>query len=604
MSLTGALLSGVSGLQAQSNAMGIISDNIANLNTVGYKKSNANFSTLVVNSAATTTYSPGGVQSGRFALISTQGTLQASNSPLDVAITGNGFFPVNDQGSGLGNNLYTRAGSFHQDVQGRLVNTAGMFLQGWVLTQSGAISNPNQLSIVSVGTTNGVAVDTQNVTVGANLDSTQTQFVSLSDSSAQGTVTGQTDDLANGIASAVPGLGLTAADNVTLTVLGNTYTLSYGTFSAVTAGTTSGSFVGSFQTLADLATLVDSIPGVQGSIVSGTNPEVKITSTYNVGVAETGNATALSFSTGASAISASYKFGDMQSGSATAQFNDPIQVFDALGTAHNLNLSVIHTDTNQWAYELYAQPVAGGTQAQSDGDIAGVAVGRGLLSSGLINFNGDGSLNSITTYPATFTAGVDVSNSTGNTNAVLYSGTPASAQSVSVPWANGAKTGSIAFTLGTAGALGTGKTDGLTQFASQGAAGGGFTKNFVNQDGAAVGLQTGVTIDKNGFVIASYSNGATQKLFQVPVTTFADPSALQAQDGNTYSQTVASGNFNWRIAGTGGSGTIAPSSLEESNADLGDEFANMITTQTAYSANSKTITTSNNMLQQLLQIIQ
>src|SRR5262249_36053504 len=154
-------------------------------------------------------------------------------------------------------------------------------------------------------------------------------------------------------------------------------------------------------------------------------------------------------------------------------------------------------------------------------DIAGVAAGRGLISSGLINFNGDGSLNSITTFPTPNLP-------SGLPNQPLYGGIPAVPQNVSVAWANGAKTSTIQFNFGTSGALGTGKTNGLTQFASQGAAGGGFTKNFVNQDGAAVGLQTGVTIDKNGFVIASYSNGATQKLFQVPVTTFADPSALQA----------------------------------------------------------------------------
>ena len=594
MSLTGALLSGVSGLQAQSNAMGIISDNIANLNTIGYKKSNATFSTLVVNSAATTTYSPGGVQSGRFALIATQGTLQASNSPLDVSITGNGFFPVNDQGSGLGNNLYTRAGSFHQDVQGRLVNSAGMFLQGWVLTQAGAIANPNQLSIVSVGTTNGVAVDTQHVTVGANLDSTQTQFASNTTATTNTTIASQTQDL-----TAAPTLPLLVAgvDTLTVTVLGTTYTMTAGAPGSFANNITTGGTTGTFNTMADLATLVDSIPGAQGTVAQVTVPApshtvLTIGSSFAVQVGGTVPAKL----GGLANFAAKYNFGDIQSGAATAQFNDPIQVFDALGTAHNLNLSVVHTDTNQWAYEL----------SDADTDISGVGVGRGLVSSGLINFNGDGSLNSITRYPATFTASAanSISNNDGGANQTLYGGIPAVPQNVSVAWANGAKTSTIQFNLGTSGALGTGKTNGLTQFASQGAAGGGFTKNFVNQDGAAVGLQTGVTIDKNGFVIASYSNGATQKLFQVPVTTFADPSALQAQDGNTYSQTVASGNFNWRIAGTGGSGTIAPSSLEESNADLGDEFAHMITTQTAYSANSKTITTSNQLLQQLLQIIQ
>src|SRR5258708_39667143 len=212
MRRSGAVVGGVCGLQAQSNAMGIISDNIANLNTVGYKKSNGTFSTLVVNSAATTTYSPGGVQSGRFALIATQGTLQASNSPLDVAVTGNGFFPVNDQGNGLGNNLYTRAGSFHQDVQGRLVNSAGMFLQGWSLNQQGLITNPNQIGIVSVGTTNVAAAPTQHVTAVANLDSTQTQFTSVTHNTTNTTVATQAQDL--GAAPTVQ--ALTAAVHVAL----------------------------------------------------------------------------------------------------------------------------------------------------------------------------------------------------------------------------------------------------------------------------------------------------------------------------------------------------------------------------------------------------
>lgn len=585
MSLTGALLAGVSGLQGQSNAMGIISDNIANLNTIGYKKSNATFSTLVVNSSATTTYSPGGVQSGRFALVSTQGTLQASNSPLDVAITGNGFFAVNDQGNGLGNNLFTRAGSFHQDVQGRLVNSAGMFLEGWALTQAGTISNVNQLQVVSVGTTNGVAVGTQNVTVGANVNSSTTIFTSNSDTTSTSLGVSSTTSLL-GVG------GISTADDLTLTLNGSTYTLGFGAASVALTTGSGTAFSGTFHTLADLANLINSIPGMVGSVstVSTTNSTMTISSPWAVtlgGTLAAGGANSAALG-GLSTITADYKPGNIQLGTSTAAFNDPIQVFDALGTAHTLNLSFVHTGTNQWAYELY----------DSDSDVAGVATGRGLISAGTVNFNGDGSLNSVVAYPPTFTAANGSAITTGATNQALYSTTTALPSSVTINWANGASSSSIKFNLGTEGAIGTGKTDGITQFASA------FNKNFTNQDGAAVGLQTGVTIDKNGFVIASYSNGATQKLFQVPVTTFSDPSSLQAQDGNTYSQTVASGNFNWRIAGTGGAGQIAPSSLEESNADLGDEFANMITTQTAYSANSKTITTSNQMLQELLQIIQ
>src|ERR1700733_13092331 len=95
MSLYGALYAGVSGLSAQSNELGIISDNIANVNTVGYKEGSATFETLVTNANNATAYSPGGVLSGNQQLVSTQGLLQTTSSPTDIAISGSGLFVVN-----------------------------------------------------------------------------------------------------------------------------------------------------------------------------------------------------------------------------------------------------------------------------------------------------------------------------------------------------------------------------------------------------------------------------------------------------------------------------------------------------------------------------
>src|SRR5262249_32956390 len=81
LSLYGALYAGVSGLQAQSNKLGIISDNIANVNTIGYKQGSATFETLVTNAGNTGAYSPGGVLSGNEQLVSQQGLLQTTTSP-------------------------------------------------------------------------------------------------------------------------------------------------------------------------------------------------------------------------------------------------------------------------------------------------------------------------------------------------------------------------------------------------------------------------------------------------------------------------------------------------------------------------------------------
>lgn len=142
MSLYGAMFSGVSGLAAQSQAMGMISDNISNVNTVGFKRSSAKFSTLVTESASENAYVPGGVMSRPFQMVSRQGLLQSSVSPTDLAISGEGFFVVNSvQQPTTTSGLYsfTRAGSFLPDEDGYLRNAAGYYLQGVAIPASGVV---------------------------------------------------------------------------------------------------------------------------------------------------------------------------------------------------------------------------------------------------------------------------------------------------------------------------------------------------------------------------------------------------------------------------------------------------------------------------------
>ena len=176
MSLFGSLFSAVTGLSAQSQAMAMISDNVANVNTVSYKAAEAQFSTLVTRSASAGAYSSGGAKATTLYRIDRQGLIQATTSPTDVAIDGNGFFVVNARPDGSGEQLYTRAGSFQQDSLGNLRNSAGFYLQGWVLDANQQIVNVNQLSTVNVRVINGIAAATTNVEIGANLDATQAAF--------------------------------------------------------------------------------------------------------------------------------------------------------------------------------------------------------------------------------------------------------------------------------------------------------------------------------------------------------------------------------------------------------------------------------------------
>ncbi|MCC2662522.1 MAG: flgE, partial [Geminicoccaceae bacterium] len=137
---------------------------------------------------------------------------------------------------------------------------------------------------------------------------------------------------------------------------------------------------------------------------------------------------------------------------------------------------------------------------------------------------------------------------------------------------------------------------GLSQFASD------YNVAFVIQNGAEVGDLNGVTIDDEGFVIATFTNGATQKIYKLPLATFANPLALDPRTGNVFVQTAASGEFNLRSAGEGGAGVVSPSALEAANVDLADEFTKMIVTQRAYSANARIITTADEMLDELIRI--
>ncbi|MFQ5773254.1 MAG: flagellar hook-basal body complex protein [Kiloniellaceae bacterium] len=178
MSIFGAMFSGVTGLDAQSQALGMIADNISNVNTVGYKATTTRFSTLVTESASRTRFTPGGVQSLPAQGIDRQGLLQSSTSRTDVAIAGRGFFVVNESAKpGVGNEfLFTRAGSFNPDENGNLINTAGYFLQGWPLT-NGTTLPTNTSVLTSVQTVNvsnlaGTASPTTSVDLALNLPST------------------------------------------------------------------------------------------------------------------------------------------------------------------------------------------------------------------------------------------------------------------------------------------------------------------------------------------------------------------------------------------------------------------------------------------------
>jgi flagellar hook protein FlgE len=257
---------------------------------------------------------------------------------------------------------------------------------------------------------------------------------------------------------------------------------------------------------------------------------------------------------------------NMASGDITAHFSRTITVYDPLGAGHDLRVAYLKIGENKWATEIFAINKGEISTTRPDG----------IVAAGVIEFNGDASLKTISSELL---------------------------NPVTINWTNGAASNSITLNLGnagfpagTTGATIIGDTSGMSQFEGR------FNVSFITQNGAPVGELVGVTIDKEGFVIASFTNGETKKLYKVPIADFANPNGLRAISGNVFTQTNASGDVNLREAGQNGAGDVVSNALEASNVDLAEQLTDMIVAQRAYQSNTRVITTTDELLERLTQI--
>jgi flagellar hook protein FlgE len=180
MSLFSAINTAISGLTAQSSAFGNISEDVANSQTVGFKRVDTNFVDYLTTSTATQ-HEPGAVVARPDYINNIQGAITQTDNPLGMAVAGQGFFAVS-QATGQVNNAptfnpqqyYTRAGDFTMNSTGYLVNSAGQFLNGWSVDPTTNIVNQNALVPIQVNQSTYNPVATSNVTLSANLPATPT----------------------------------------------------------------------------------------------------------------------------------------------------------------------------------------------------------------------------------------------------------------------------------------------------------------------------------------------------------------------------------------------------------------------------------------------
>ena len=254
-------------------------------------------------------------------------------------------------------------------------------------------------------------------------------------------------------------------------------------------------------------------------------------------------------------------------------FSIEMNVVDSVGGSHKVAMSFIHdpTVTNQFKAEIYAVPAS---------DINGGAAG-GLIASGNVRFTSTGAFDQDNSTLFGTVPGPPI---VGNAPAISLG---ESAAGPTPAWST---------------ALGIDGQDIEFDFSKLASRPTASSVTQVNSDGAGIGNVVGVEIDGKGVVSAIFDNSEIRQVAKIALATFPNADGLTPISGNAYRPTIASGEFVIKEPTVAGAGQIAASTLEASTVDLSAEFTGLISTQKAYSASSKIITTADQMLEELINI--
>lgn len=426
MSLDSSLYIGLSGLDATSDAISIVGNNIANSSTIGFKAQQAEFSDML-GGALGNDMLGGGVRLDASQTQWSQGQLQTTGNPLDLAIQGGGLFEVSGSNNGMQGNYYTRDGEFQMDQSGYLTNQDGLRVQGYTIDGSG--NRSAAVGDLALGKTESPAVPTSKASLTLNLNSNDTP---------------------------------------------------------------------------------------------------PTTTPFD------------------------------PTNSATYNYQTSFTAYDSLGNAHSVQEFFVNNGNGSWTANAMVDggDVTGGTK--------GVLTSIGSTQ---LQFNTDGSLQS----------------QTGSLTASFLNATPN--QSIATSFGDDIASGGTGF-------------GGTTDFASAD------TVNGTDIDGRAAGNLTSLAVGSDGKITGTYDNGQSMVIAQVAIASFQNEGGLTSQGNNLYAASTTSGQPLVDAPGTGARGGIQSGSLESSNVDVSNELVSLIAYQQAYEANSKTVTTANDMLETAVQLKQ
>ena len=556
-----SLYSAISGLRNHQTRMDVIGNNIANVNTTGFKQSRVTFQDALsqtIQGASSASGNQGGTNPMQIGLgmglasidtIFTDGSFSPTGKSTDLGISGDGFFILSNGQS----QMYTRNGAFDFDTLGNFVMPgSGYKVVGWKANANGVIdtTQPTTNIQIPVGATMPAKASTK-ITYGGNL---------LADATIRGTTAQAVIDAATAVTNA--GLLVTAAGAaIAAATAAGDLAWSTAATTAQTAATTAQTDAIAAKKAADdydkgIGTAEAALAAAKtaansaAAAVTASQALAAVPAASAHGTTKDVTDAAAVLNTAATATVAAVK----SASDTSSQTSASIEVYDSQGNAYKISGTFEKKAANTWSF----------TPASTITNADGVLVGNVTGGVSTITFNENGTYNTVMTTPLV----ID----------------PAGG-----PYA------------------GAGPTTVNLNFASMTQYGGGgsttATSNVtVDRDGYTAGTLESKTVSSTGIISGRFSNGQSQDLAQVALASFNNPGGLEKYGESLYVKSNNSGEPRVGTSGTGGRGKFSPGTLEMSNVDLATEFSNMIVTQRGFQANSKVITTTDTMLEELVNL--
>jgi flagellar hook protein FlgE len=631
--------------------MQVVGDNIANVNTMAYKSNRSLFGdilSLSIEGGAFRKLGMGrGVQLLGTSPLWSQGSLETTGRSTDLAISGRGFFIVQEKKEhGAGGTYYTRAGSFSFDKNGYLTNSDGLVLQGYKVDETtGSLIRTLTDVYIPSGASPPKVTTSMMTHLNLNADSSGGTQARVTVDGGWTAATDYNNDITfTWVATGEAGNDATVKleDDSTATtplvsVTGNEITVKFKAGSA---------------TAKEIADAVNDSP-YASKLIKATVEGDGSGTVYDAATGGAGSSKAYTLAGGGEPIAAvlnaitgtdestGVRFTAVTPGAEgnqiTVEYRDPGTASASLNVEVVDQAIIVHLATDATgAITSKASDIVAAIAASTEASelVTATLMAPDSTGSGTVAARSAVSLSGgLESYPDTYTNTITVYDSLGNPIEVTIKFTcrePARwSWEASIPSELGstASTGTIKFdsegNLDVAQSGGgnpvvtlnlingattplniewqmldsTGKTNGtITGYGIPSAL------TFQNQDGYAAGMITSVSVDEIGVVSGVYSNGRLVPLYQVALADFPSYAGMDRIGKNLYAESINSGEATVGTPDSGVLGRINPSALEMSNVDLGEEFVKMITTQRAFQANSRVITTSDEILQELMNI--